>query len=409
MLKKIPTAQVKLGMHLEKLCGSWIEHPFWKTKFVLTDPGDVAKLHASGVTECWIDTAKGADVTAGSAAFVEPALGAGQQAEAEPAVQAVDSLRRRTSLEEELGRAVKLRAQAKQTVTELFDQARMGRALDIEGCNELVDEISASVDRNVGALSSLVRLKSHDDYTFMHSVAVCILMVALAKKLGLDEAQTREAGAAGLLHDMGKAKIPLQLLNKPGKLTGEEFAIVKMHPRIGHDLLETSGLASAVSLDVCLHHHERFDGKGYPDAICGDELSVYARMAAVCDVYDAITSTRPYKSGWGPADSIAQMADWTKAGQFDPAVFRTFVDCVGIYPIGSLVRLQSQRLAVVVEQNEGFLIAPRVKVFFSVRAQMPVPTEMLDLSASGCHDRIVAREPNDRWKFSRLDELAATH
>lgn len=407
MRKKIPIAQVALGMHLDELCGPWIEHSFWRTKFVLTDPADIAKLHASEVKECWIDTAKGADIAAATDALRERVPAAEPRAAAEPAAPASEGSSCRTSLQDEWARAVKLRAQAKQTVTVLFDQARLGRALEIEGCSSLVDEISASVDRNAGALTSLVRLKSHDDYTFMHSVAVCILMLALAKKLGLDDTQTRECGIAGLLHDMGKAKIPLEVLNKPGKLSDDEFALVKRHPQIGHDLLALSGLASAISLDVCLHHHERPDGRGYPDGLRHDELSLHARMGAICDVYDAITSKRPYKTGWNPADSIAQMADWTKAGQFDPKVFRAFVDCVGIYPVGSLVRLQSQRLAVVVEQSEGLLVAPRVKVFFSVNSQMPVPTETLDLSATACRDRIVARESNDRWKFPYLDQLVA--
>jgi HD-GYP domain-containing protein (c-di-GMP phosphodiesterase class II) len=283
----------------------------------------------------------------------------------------------------------------------------MGRALDVEGCVPLVDEIAASMQRNAGAMLGLVRLKTHDDYTFMHSVAVCALMVVLSRRMGLDEAQVREAGLAGLVHDIGKAKIPLEVLNKPGKLTPAEYQRVKDHPRLGHDMLLHSGVASAVALDVCLHHHERPDGQGYPEGLGGEAFSLLARMGAVCDVYDAITSNRPYKEGWLPADSIAKMAEWTRAGKFDASVFRAFVDCVGIYPVGSLVRLGSQRLAVVVEHNPEAPLTPRIKVFYSVRSQLTLPIELLDLSHSGCRDRIVGRESNARWRFPFLDTLAA--
>jgi hypothetical protein len=130
-------------------------------------------------------------------------------------------------------------------------------------------------------------------------------------------------------------------------------------------------------------------------------------MGAVCDVYDAITSNRPYKAGWDPAESIARMAEWAKKGQFDPTVVHAFVTSLGIYPTGSLVRLQSGRLAVVVEQNPAALASPQVKVFFSAQAQMPLPVERIDLNHAGCNERITGRESNSVWKFKHLDELWA--
>ncbi|MBS0448553.1 MAG: phosphodiesterase, partial [Proteobacteria bacterium] len=158
-------------------------------------------------------------------------------------------------------------------------------------------------------------------------------------------------------------------------------------------------------LDVCLHHHERPDGKGYPHGLSGDALTLAARMGAVCDVYDAITSNRPYKAGWDPAESVARMAEWSKSGQFDPAMLAAFVKSLGIYPTGSLVRMESGRLGVVVEQTEGSLVRPKVKVFFSTRSQMPIPVEVVDTSLPNCNDRIVGRESNSRWKFTHLDQL----
>jgi len=402
MLKKIAVEELRLGMHLHQLCGPWLDHPFWKTKFVLQDPTDLQKLRASGVRELWIDSAKGLDVEPPKPLAAVPA--AAQTPVAPPAAVARTAAQREP-IAAELQRAASLVNQSREAVSALFAEARMGRALDAGTCLPLVDEIASSVWRNPGAFVSLARLKTHDDYTYMHSMAVCALMVSLGRQLGLDETEAREVGLAGMLHDMGKAMMPLEVLNKPGKLTDAEYETMKAHPQRGWDLLQEGRGVGAATLDVCLHHHERPDGKGYPHGLSGDALSRVARMGAICDVYDAITSNRAYKAGWDPAESIAQMASWT--GQFDAAIFQAFVKSLGIYPVGSLVRMRSGRLAVVMEQNERSLVTPRVKVFFSTRANLPIPPEVIDLAAPGCSDAIAARESNQQWKFPHLDELWA--
>jgi len=404
MLKKIRVDDVRVGMHLHELCGAWLDHPFWKSRFVLRDPDDLRKLRASAVVECWIDTAKGLDVATpddGVPIARAPARSAPREPEA-PCHEAPKA----SPMAAEVQRAAALIGDARAAVASLYNEARMGRALDVDKCLPLVDEIASSVWRNPGAIVSLARLKSNDDYTYMHSVAVCALMDSLGRQLGLDEARCREAGLAGLVHDMGKAAMPIEVLNKPGKLTPAEFEIIKSHPARGHEMLRDGGSVGDAALDVCLHHHERMDGKGYPDGLAGEAIAPIARMGAVCDVYDAITSNRPYKAGWDPADSVAKMASWGP-GQFDAAIFQAFVRSLGIYPIGSLVKMQSGRLAVVVEQNEQSLVAPWVKVFFSTRSNMPIAVELLDLSQPSVSDRIVGRESNAQWKFPHLDELWA--
>ena len=407
MLKRILVKELCLGMHLHALDGSWLNHPFWKAKFVLKDPVDLEKVRGSGIEHCWIDASKGLDlptasrvevVAAVAAPVVPPPVAVAPASAASPV--------RATEMAEEVKRAAALVSKSKQAVSSLFNEARMGRALDPAECLPLVDEIASSVWRNPGALIGLARLKNHDDYTYMHSVAVCALMVSLAKQLDMDETQARSAGLAGLLHDMGKAMMPTAILNKPGKLTDEEFVVIKTHPGRGHELLAQGGAVSEAVLDVCLHHHEKVDGSGYPHHLKGDQISTLAKMGAVCDVYDAITSNRPYKNSWDPAESIRKMAEW-RDGHFDEAVFQAFVKSLGIYPVGSLVRMHSGRLAVVVEQNERSLVSPMVKVFFSTRSQMRITPELVDLSHPHCSDRIAARESNAEWKFTHLDELWA--
>ncbi len=396
MLRVISVKQVRLGMYIHALEGAWVNHPFWKKSFVLTQPDDLTKLQTSAVKEVVIDTAKGLDVEKEAEAVAESIELIVPKEVASPPVKTV-------SAAEETKVAKRVIDASKQAVTQMFDDVRLGRAIRTEAAMPLVDEISASIDRNKGALISLARLKTQDDYTYMHSVAVCALMTALAKELGLSEQETKQAGLAGLLHDIGKAAVPIEILNKPGALTDEEFAEVKQHPKRGHQLLIQAGITDTVALDVCLHHHEKVDGSGYPDKLTGDKMSVFAKMGAVCDVYDAVTSNRPYKQGWEPSVSLKRMATW--AGHFDAAVFKAFVKSVGIYPIGSVVLLKSNRLAVVLDQSTKSLLSPVVKVFFSTKSKMRIPMDEIDLSKPATQDKIVGLETAETWGIENVDEV----
>ena len=397
MLKKINVEHLRLGMHLYAFCGAWIDHPFWRTKFVLNEVKDLDLIRASIITEVWIDVSRGSDVEQGQAT---------EEADDEIAQDGqhvsdqVSTPPEKTSMAAEVQRAAKICAKAKDAVVSMFQEARMGNAVDADSALPLVEEISNSILRNPGALISLARLKTADDYTYMHSVAVCALMIALARQLQLSEQETREAGIAGLLHDLGKAMIPMEVLNKPGKLTDEEFAIVKTHPEKGYQLLLGGVGITDMTKDVCLHHHEKVAGTGYPKGLKGEQISLYAKMGAVCDVYDAITSNRPYKAGWDPAESLRQMAEWAK-GHFDETVFQAFVKSLGIYPIGSFVRLESGRLGVVLEQNEKSLLKPRIKVFFSIKAQAHIKPEIVDLARSP--DKIAGRDDPNKWGIKNVD------
>ncbi len=396
MLKKIKVQDATVGMYVHEICSSWMDNPFWKKSFKLTKEKDLKALSHYQIKEVWIDTSKGLDVhvEAKSVSVEEEKL------QINSALQQIAAQEKkiipRIPLKDELLRAKKKLAEAKKNVITMFNEVRMGNAIKLDQAADMVEEINQSITRNPDALLSLMRLKTANDYTYMHSIAVSGLMIALGKELDLDSASVKEAGIAGLLHDVGKIFIPSKVLNKAGQLTDEEFAIIKTHPQKGWEQLKLSGEIHDITLDVCLHHHERIDGKGYPDQLSGEALSTFARMASICDVYDAITSTRCYKASWDPAESLRKMAEW-KDGQFDNTLFSAFVKTIGIYPSGTLVKLKSGRLAVVTEQTEASLLKPVVKVFFSTHSMAHIMPELIDLSISP--DSISNKEDPQQWGF----------
>ncbi len=392
VLKLISVQQLQMGMYIHQFCGSWLDHSFWKAGFVLNSRADLQRLHQSNVSSLWIDTAKGLDLPANpqpSAPATQPPLKSDAPLRVERA--------------EEIQRALKICAHSKKAVMQMFQEVRMGQAIELVKVDDLVHNVSTSLLRHPDVLISLARLKTADDYTYMHSVAVCALMVAVARQLELPVAQVHQAGVAGLLHDIGKLTIPESILNKPEKLSADEFERIKLHPAAGGAILRQNPQLDALVLDVCLHHHEKIDGSGYPHHLAGEQISLFAQMGAVCDVYDAVTSTRPYNRGWDPAEALQRMSGWT--GHFDSRVLQALVKCVGIYPVGSLVRLHSGKLAVVLEQNSESLLLPKVKVFFSTRSKMPLPQRILDLSRLQGEEHIVAREAPEAWDFKQLQQL----
>ncbi len=394
MLKKIPISKVRVGMYLHSLEGSWLSHSLWKTRFLIEAEGELVKLRDSGAAEVWIDESRGMDTDGNDTLRVRALSEAAHKPEQQT---------RANSMGDEMQNAREIRNRAKVVVTSMFQQARMGNSFDAEVCAPLVADVVDSVHRNSDALVSLSRLKLADEYTYLHSVTVCALMVSLGKQLGFDRKECHEAGMAGLMHDLGKAAMPLEIINKPGSLTDSEFEIIRLHPARGHEMLLRAGVTNEGVLSVCRHHHERIDGKGYPDKLPSERISQLVRMSSVCDVYDAITSNRPYKVGWDPAESISRMASWK--GHFDEDVLRAFIRSLGIYPTGSLVRLQSGRLAVVIGQNPDKLTAPKVKVFFSTNSYTQLTPEIVDLHAPSCSERIIGREPPEKWSFANLDKL----
>lgn len=403
MIKQIHVTQAKAGMYLHKLGDDWMEHPFWRRSFEIKS-SDLLKIVQSGIEFLWIDTDKGLDAEVPNAhlSIAEPEVDYVDMPEVPAATEPMPLATAETE-EIDLHRVNQLCLDAGSVVTGLLTQARMGRALEMKECVEVVEEIVDHVMDNASAMILVVRLKNHDEDAYMHSVAVCALMVSLARRLGFNRHQMCQAGLAGLVHDVGKALIPPELLHKHGKLTPDEYRLVQTHCQRGHALLSQSATPMAMALDVCLHHHERMDGSGYPFGLKGDQISLFAKMGGVCDVYDALTSTRPHRPRLDPASAMRVMAQ--RPEQFDQKVFQAFVKTVGIYPVGTVVRLESQMLGVVSGHEPDNLLRPKVKVFYSMRKQEPVDPWNLSLASVSCTDKIVGIEPAGHLQQMALEIL----
>ena len=333
-----------------------------------------------------------------------PARSATPRRAVRPATTLTDQLHlgaRKADPAKERERAREIVTAGKAAVTEAFVAIRAGLPIPLRELSPIVEAIAASVARDAAAMPGVTRLKERHEYTYLHSVAVCGLMIGLAHELELDPALIPDIGLAGLLHDIGKARVPNLLLDKPGPLTDEEFAVVRTHTARGHELLQQAGVESAIALDVCLHHHERPDGRGYPERLFENEVSLYARMGAVCDVYDAVTSARAYKKSWTPGEALEWMAE--AGNQFDRKVLTAFGAVIGPLPLGTLVRLASDRLALVVEESLDHR-APTVVVFHCTQADRALPLRVIDTR----QDEITSVERAARWHFADWDTIKRT-
>jgi HD-GYP domain-containing protein (c-di-GMP phosphodiesterase class II) len=405
MFKKIDASQLKVGMYIHDLSCDWMAHPFLRNRFLLASEAEIRKIVNAGIHDVVIDSAKGLDVVDA------PTLAEAQaktERELVELVSAPQIVVPRTSLSGEMVRATKIRNQAVKLVRSVMADARFGKAIELDCVQPIVLEITESIMRNPDALIGLLRIKTKDDYTFLHSVSVCTLLVAFCRSRGIDTELAHQAGLGGLLHDTGKALVPDKILNKPGALTDEEFAVIKCHSRDGYDILLKSPEVGPIPLDIALHHHERRNGSGYPEQQAGDQISELVQMAAIVDVYDAITTDRVYHKGVSPAAALRKIYEWSKF-HFNPSLAQEFMRCVGIYPVGTMVMLESGRLAVVIEPHETNLLAPKVNVFFDTRKKLYIKPETVDLARGlgfGGGDKIVGHESPEQWNVDPMRFLS---
>jgi putative nucleotidyltransferase with HDIG domain len=401
MIKQIRSEQLQPGMYIHDLNCGWLDHPFMSNTFFVRDQATCDKILALGIREVYIDTVKGPDVRMAPSqsevnAELERRLQEIAQKQAEKPVV--------VELKDEAARARRLHGEANKLARLVLDDVRLGQPIRIERVEPLVDSMVDSVFRHQDALLPMARLKNLDDYTFEHSVGVAALLIAFGRAMKLPKEAIQELAMGGLLHDIGKAHVPDAILNKPAKLTDDEFAKMKSH--VAESLRLVAGVSGVgtIARQVIAEHHERFDGSGYPNRLAGKEISLYGQMAAIVDVYDAITSDKVYNRGMPPTQALKKLLEWSKH-HFDPQLVQTFIRAIGIYPTGALVRLESNRMGVVVEQNEGKLLEPVVRVFYHAGQQHYVPPEMVDLAK--VQDRIASCESYEKWKIDPHQWLPA--
>ena len=389
-------------MFIHALVGSWMNHPFWRTRFLLRSDEEISRILDAGIEEVYIDTDKGLDDQESRG---EAEVRAEVDAELAEVVNEPAGIVLRVPLAEELSKARQIHTRASKVVRGMMQDVRLGKAISLDDVEPVVEAITGSLARNSSALLGLLGIKNKDDYTFQHSVSVGTLLMAFGRTLDFSAEDLREIGLGGMLHDLGKMKVPDAILNKPGRLTDEEFAVIKRHPEDGHAiLLETRGVGE-IPLEITRHHHERINGRGYPDGLSGEAISRHARMAAIVDVYDAITADRCYHKAMTATEALRRMWEWS-ANDFDRGMLQAYMKCVGIYPVGTVVRLESGIIGVVVEQGEDSLLTPRVKAVFHSKSLRALTPSIIDLARGG--DRIASTESPERWPVDVAGHLGGT-
>jgi putative nucleotidyltransferase with HDIG domain len=307
-------------------------------------------------------------------------------------------------INKEAPHAKKIHVEANQLVQNLMQDVRMGSPLEIEPIAEMAENMIDSMFLNPSAMLPLTTLKRHDTYISEHSVSACALMIAFARRLGMNRQIIRDIALGALVHDIGKARIPDSILKKPGTLNDREFARMKEHVNYGIEILGKLPNIPAIAMQVTAEHHERYDSSGYPKKLRNEGLSIYGKMASIVDVYDAISSNRVYHRGLRPSEALKKLLEWSDY-HFEPRLVHNFISAIGIYPAGSLVRLESGRLAVVREQHENNLLQPIVTVIYHTHKMQHLPPERLDLATGG--DKIVSYEDFARWKINPFSWLPA--
>ncbi|MFM4943880.1 HD-GYP domain-containing protein [Aeromonas bivalvium] len=296
------------------------------------------------------------------------------------------------------GRPLKIRRlyqEARELQGKFIRHLKAGEPIDITPLAAVAEEMVDTMFTHGDAMLCLARIRAKDAYLMEHSMNVAILLANFGRYLGLARSVLKELTLGGLLHDVGKIMTPNEVLNKPGKLTDEEFAIMREHVVHSHDILiATSGITPTM-LEVATNHHERLDGSGYPRRLKGEQLSLYTRMSAIVDVYDAVTADRVYKQGMPPTQAFRILLKGA-ASHFDEELVTRFIKCMGVYPVGTLVQLSNQRLAIVMQRNEQQPLKPLVKVIYHASRRHYLDVQWLDLAKPGTQERIESTvDPKD--------------
>lgn len=258
-----------------------------------------------------------------------------------------------------LQQARKIYTDTREYIINTYEDVKQNRKVNVKKAKGLVNDMRENITFNPHAMQWLTYLKERHEYTLTHSINVCILALTFGKHMQLPRTELDLLGLGALLHDIGKLKTPSEVLDKPGRLTPEEFEIMKAHPVEGHKILKDDELMPAESLEVVLHHHERKNGQGYPDQLDGESISLLTKMASIVDVYDAITSDRCYHDAISPYKALQDIYKWAEK-DFDIELVEEFMACMGIYPVGTIVELNDGQIGIVLSSTENTRLRPIV-------------------------------------------------
>ncbi len=392
MIKRINTKQLKPGMFIDDMNCGWLRHPFLTNKITISDDEMINRIVKHGIREVYIDTEKGLTV---KDAPTKEEVNREIQVEMDKVAESKPDPVPQVPIKDELKKAREIKKEARKTVHSIMDDVRFGKQIETVKVENVVSKMVESIFRNQDALLSMGRLKKADEYTFMHSMSVGVLMIAFAKHLGFDKETLQNVGFGAIMHDIGKMHVPQELLLSDKKLDDDEYEIMKEHVVHSRRVLEKTDGIPPVSIQIAAQHHERIDGSGYPDGLKGDEISKFGQAAAIADVYDAMTSKRKYQQRYEPTEVLRKLFEWSEHF-YDRQMVQQFIRCVGIYPVGTLVRLESGLLAVILKHGEENLLQPTVKIVYNANKNRYVKPIIIDLSNNG-NDVIVSHEPSDQW------------
>lgn len=361
----IPASRARVGMHVVELDRPWEQVPVLFQSFVITHPEQAETLR----THCqWITVERTAwtEQIAQEAIAHLKATAAGSDFEA------------KKPLADELPHANRRYREAQKYIDELLDNVAKGNELPLEDARTVVRNCISSINSNPNAMFWLTRIRHRDAYTAEHCVRVGILTITFGRFIGLDINELETVGLCGILHDVGKMRVPPEVLNKPGALTSEEWEIMRAHPELGFKLLNSDHQLEPAVLQAALSHHERLDGKGYPHALEASAITRFTRMVTIVDAYDAMTSDRVYRKGMPTSEALAILYKH-RGSQFDEQLVEAFIRMIGIYPPGSLVELHTGEVAVVLATSPRQRLLPLVEVVLD-REGNPCLPRVLNLS-----------------------------
>jgi len=278
-------------------------------------------------------------------------------------------------------KAKKLFNEAKNIQKKVFEDALLGKELNLTPVIDVTNKTIETIFKNPDALACVINIRQKNEYLLEHSVSVSVLMTIFARFLNIDKQIIQLLSVGAFLHDVGKIMIPDKILNKPGKLTEGEFEVMKSHATHSVDIIKRTPDVAELSLEVAALHHEKLDGSGYPLQIKGENITKYGRMISICDIFDALTANRCYKDGYSHIKAFSILRRLAQQDQLDISLVDQFIKCMGVYPVGSLVELNSNKLAIVERKNQDSPTKPKVRSFYDAEKNHYEMTKNIDLSS----------------------------